>query len=210
MRLFYYIEEQANKGRISMKFKMLSDALQRRDYDTKVGGGRDYIFKIRESMSDFLFVNTFVDQDFVDLHQLFVAGKRINEERGTWQYYVKSRKGEEYRQMVLDQLYHPPFITVKPQKESSVLYLDHHFEEKPLVREFIANTMIGIEYLWGGPVQLETSEVAAVTTRPGQDQQRGAPTFMSAQSTAEAAATIGWRRVLYTMKDRKLTKKTLT
>ena len=36
------------------------------------------------------------------------------------------------------------------------LYLVHHFEGKPLVRDFINNTMLGIEYLWGAPVQLET------------------------------------------------------
>jgi hypothetical protein len=36
----------------------------------------------------------------------------------------------------------------------------HHFEGKPLVHEFIANTMMGIEFLWGKPVMLETSEVA--------------------------------------------------
>ncbi len=209
MRLFYYIEDCANKGRISHEFRRISDSLKREDYDTKSGGGREFIFRIRESMSDFLFINTFVDQDFVTRNNLFVAGKRINEERGTWQYYVKSKKSEDYKQMVQDQLYHPPHITVKEQDDAQTLYLVHHFEEKPLVKDFIANTMMGIEYLWGGPVQLETSEVASITTRPSKDH-RGAAPFMSSQSVSESEQKIRWRRVLYLMKDRKFAKKTIT
>jgi stage V sporulation protein R len=81
-----------------------------------------------------------------------------------WEFYVKSRKAEDYRKMLLDTLYHPPHIEVELEKgKNKTLYLVHRFEEKPLVKEFIANTMMGIEYLWGGPVQLETSEVASVT-----------------------------------------------
>ena len=42
--------------------------------DLGTGTGRDYIFAVRENLNDFLFVNSFIEQDFVDLHKLFVAG----------------------------------------------------------------------------------------------------------------------------------------
>jgi len=62
--------------------------------------------------------------------------------------------------------------------------------------------MMGIGYLWGGPVQLETSEVVSVS--PAQPQTAAASTLK--QETPEEQE-IKWQRVVYTMKDRKLSKK---
>ncbi|MFZ1200899.1 MAG: SpoVR family protein, partial [Desulfobacterales bacterium] len=94
-------------------------------------------------------------------------------------------------------LYHPPHITIDVKKrDGNVLYLVHHFEGKPLVRDFIANTMLGLEYLWGGTVKLETSEVVA--TRDA-----------AAQQEEARPAEIRWERALYTMKDRKLAREVM-
>lgn len=194
MRLFYYIEEITDKGKYSIEFKRLLDADKREKFDAETGQGQDFIFKIRENFSDFLFVNTFVDQDFVTRNNLFVAGRRLNKTKMVWEFYVKSRKVEDYRNMLLDTLYHPPYIEIDPEKgKNNTLYLVHRFEGKPLVKEFIPNTMMGIEYLWGSPVQLETSEVVSIT-----------PTK---EETKEPE--IKWQRVLYTMDNRKLSKKNI-
>jgi len=197
MRLFQYIEEVGNKGKYSVEFRRLQDVRERERYDTRQDRGREFIFKIRESLSDFLFINTFVDQDFVDRNRLFVVGKRLNRDRMVWEYYVKSRKAEDYRQMLIDAMYHPPFIEISAAKggKDGTLYLDHHFEGKPLVKEFIPNTMLGIEYLWGGPVQLETSEVVSVDARSGSG---------SGGREEQRPMEIRWERVRYTMKDREL------
>ena len=196
MRLFTHIEEMADKGRYSYDFQRLSDREARKGFDTKTGKGQEYIGLLREDMCDFTFIKTFIDQDFVDRHKLFVAGKRLNQQRMVWEYYVKSRKADDYRNMVLDSLYHPPFIEVEPQKNvAGNLYLVHHFEGKPLVRDFINATMLGLEYLWGGPVILETSDV----TPPPQEEKR----------EPGKEPEIHWQRVLYTMKDKKLTREEL-
>ena len=107
--------------------------------------------------------------------------------------------------MLLDILYHPPHITIDPEKSKhNSLYLIHHFEGKPLVSDFISNTMIGIEYLWGGAVHLETNEVVRVTPT----QKKNLATWPSAWVyEEEEKPEIQWRRVLYTMENRKMTKK---
>jgi stage V sporulation protein R len=206
MRLFQYIEELGEKGKYSIEFKQLLDADKRYKFDAATGQGLDFIFEVRDNFCDFLFLNTFVDQDFVTRNKLFVVGRRLNKAKMVWEFYVKSRKVEDYRKMLMDSLYHPPHIEVDREKgTNNNLYLVHRFEEKPLVKEFIANTMIGIEYLWGGPVKLETSEVV------------GTPPQQGGVSTAGTAAAIKerkepkteWQRVLYTMKDRKLSKKNI-
>jgi stage V sporulation protein R len=112
-----------------------------------------------------------------------------------WQYYVKSRDAREYRDMVLASLYHPPHIEIAPERGlNGALYLVHHFEGKQLVQEYIANTLVGIEFLWGGEVQLETSEAAVEAPR-------------SREGGEEPEIT--WQRVLYTMKDKTLNRKAL-
>ncbi len=198
MRLFYFIEELGNKGKYTIHFRRLEDAKQRERFDAGVGKGQEFIFSVRENLCDFTFISTFVDQDFVNRNKLFVAGKRLNQNRMVWEYYVKSRKAADYRDMLLGGLYHPPHITIQDnQQKNSALHLVHHFEGKPLVKDFIANTMLGIEYLWGAPVKLETSEVAS----------GGGATPLS---EGPQEAEIRWERVVYTMKDRKLTREVLS
>ena len=206
MRLFYFIEMMADQGKYDFNFERLRDANQRDKYDRKTKQGREFIFSVRENYSDFLFINQFVCQDFVDNHKLFVAGKKLDKTRMVWQYYVKSRKEADYRKMVLDTLYHPPHITVDTKKTGeNGLYLVHHFENKPLVRDFIANTMMGIEYLWGEKVLLETSEVVVdnASSPPG------ATAGTAASQEEVPSRSIKWQRVIYTMEKRKLSRKAL-
>ena len=194
LRLFHYIEELADKGRYSIEYRMMLDQRERNRFDRKAGNGKDAIFDTRENFCDFMFINTFLDQDFVDRHKLFVAGRHLNSQKMVWEYYVKSRNAEDYKKMVLDTLYHPPKIDIVPEKsDGKILYLNHVFEGKPLVKEFIANTMLGIEYLWGGPVKLETSDVIEIRSK--------APTPDEIKPS-----DIKWQRVIYRMENRKLTR----
>ncbi len=211
MRMFHYLEEIGNKGKYTYDFQKIKDANERKTYDAKQGQGREFIFNIRENYCDFTFINTFLDQDFMTKNDLFVVGKRLNNERMVYEYYIKSKKAEDYRQMLIDLLYHPPFIEIdEAQSKNGALYLNHRFEGKPLVTEYIANTMMGIEYLLGAPVQLETSEVTM--TQAGQTAPfllPGVPVPPPPQPDEAQARTISWQRVLYTMDKKKLTKKKL-
>jgi len=199
MRLFSYIEEQADKGRLTFDYQRIMDRSDRKAFDSGTAQGTAYIFQLRENLCDYLFLKNHLDQDFMDRHKLFVAGKRLDKQRMVWQYYVKSRKAADYRTMMLDSLYHPPAISVDPTKGlDGTLYLVHAFEGKQLVREYIANTMMGIEFLWGGPVHLETSVARVESTNPYQSEQG-----------EEQAGEIRWERVLYTMNQKVLSQKPL-
>jgi stage V sporulation protein R len=205
MRLFSTIEEMADKGRYGFEFQRLLNDRERERYDRKTGQGKEFIFSVRQNYCDSLFISAFLDQDFMTRYNLFVAGKRLNKERMVWEYYIKSRKLEDYKKMIFASLYHPPSIRVDTgrMKEGN-LYLVHQFEEKPLLREFIANTMLGIEYLWGKPVQLETSE--AVPVAPPQAIPWPSAPLQPSHDVKEEPR-ISWHRVLYTMEKRKLTRK---
>jgi stage V sporulation protein R len=205
MRLFSYIEEMADKGRLSFSFKKLKDLNEREAFDRKTGTGTDFIFSVRENMNDFMFINTFVDQAFVDRHRLFVSERKANKEKGVWEYSVKSRKAEDYRGMLLDSLYHPPHIVIDEKKsKDGHLYLDHRFEGKPLVQEFIANTLLGVEYLWGGPVKLETTEWVTEPDPPYDP--LNLFSYMLRKSNAKVKKKKKLQRVIYTMEKRQVTR----
>ncbi|MBD3233549.1 MAG: SpoVR family protein [candidate division Zixibacteria bacterium] len=191
LRLLQHIEELTDKGKLDYNFQKIDDIELRNAYDKHTGGGKRAIFDIRSKFSDYTLINTFVSQDFIDKYDLFVVGMRRNEERGTVEYYVKSRKVEDYKKMLIDSLYHPPKVEIdKDKTDDSNLYLTHRFEGKQLVKDYIPDTMIGIEYLWGGQVQLETTEI--IRKRP---------------ESEDAEQEFEHKRVLYTIKDRKITKK---
>ncbi len=165
LRLIQYVESLAESGKLSREYQLIKNSIKRDDFNKNTGKGKSAIFDMRSNFSDFMLINTFVDQDFVDLHKLFVVGERINQQRGTIEYYVKSRKSEDYKQMLISNMYHPPFVTVDIQNtDDNKLYLKHHFEGKQLYKPYINDTLMGIEYLWfgnhsTGEVILETTDI---------------------------------------------------
>ena len=207
MRLFQHIEEMASKGKRSFAYQRLQDAGARATYDRQGGNGLNFLFGVRTHYCDFMFIHQFIDQEFVDRHRLFVAGKRLNRQRMTWEYYVDSRDAERYRAMVIDALYHPPHVTVDTgRNEDGRLYLVHHFEGKPLLRDYIANTLLGVEYLWGRPVCLETSEQVPVDPK---DDSPSAAAGTGRMPEAPRTQAVEWRRVRYTMEKRRLSREIL-
>ena len=208
MRLFQYIEEMADKGRYTYRFQKIRDARQRRQYDDATERGLATIFGVSRNYCDFMFINEFLDQDFVDRHRLFVTGKRLNRERMTWEYYVQSRDAEAYRRMLIEALYHPPCIEVDVARSGDgPLVLVHRFEGKPLVNEFIANTMLGIEYLWGQAVVLETTERMPAQPAP---ESLISPGLAGLTEEKQPPGDTGWQRVRYTMKERELSREVLS
>jgi stage V sporulation protein R len=196
MRLFYYLEAQAEAGKISYDYQRISDKEKRKNFNTETGSGKDFIFSIRENFCDSMFINNFIDQDFMDLHKLFVADKRLNKQRMTWEYYVKSKKAKDYKEMITDSLYHPPSVSIAVDDDKS-LVLNHLFEGKPLYRDYIEGTLLGLEFLWGAKVSLFTHEAERVKRESGQSRP---------PMTERPEGEIAWKKIRYTMKDRKMSR----
>jgi len=201
-RLFMHIEEMADKGRYSAEFDKLANIEERKLFDKNLGAGTDYIFYVRENYCDGTFINRFLDQDFVNKHKLMVVGQQIDLQRNVRKYYVKSRKIEDYKKMIVDTLYHPPFIKYEVIPDNT-LYLTHIYEGKELYRDYIPNTMIGLEYLWGNTVELETTEIDWDEMKRKNEQKD-----LFAAGDDEKIEPI-LRRVVYTSDKRKVTKRKL-
>lgn len=161
--LLEYIEELARKGKLSYNFQLMQDVELRNHYDKQLGEqfGRDFLFGVRRNLNDFMLINFLSDddfQDFVNRNNLFVVGQRMNMEKGVVEIYIKSRNGKAYRQMLNDKLYHPPYIGINTSASSGELYLNHVFEGRSLVTDYIPAVLRGLVYFWGNDVKLETTE----------------------------------------------------
>ena len=197
LRLIQYVEQIANQGKLSWYFQKIKDSEKRENFDTSLGKGKQAIFELRTNFTDLMLINTFVDQDFVDMHNLFVVGERINQQRGTVEYYVKSKKAEDYKKMLINNMYHPPYISVVKEKtDQQTLYLKHHFEGKQLYKPYIADTMLGIEYLWQGNVPTGQVLLESTDIIPKKDNNGNVTGY-------------DYRPILYTMKDKKLSKRNI-
>ena len=68
---------------------------------------------------------------------------------------------------MLDSLYHPPALTINVDDDNT-LVLNHVFEGKPLYRDYIEGTLLGLEFLWGTKVSLYTHEAELMKKESGQ------------------------------------------
>ncbi|MBU0474386.1 MAG: SpoVR family protein [Bacteroidetes bacterium] len=192
-RLFMQIKEMADQEKYSYAYNKIMDIEDRKKFDNGSNLGNDFIFHVRENYCDSTFLNRFIDQDFVDKYKLMVVGQRINTVKNVKEYYVKSRKASEYKKMMMESLYHPPFIKFE-KDENGALKLYHLFEGKELYRDYIKNTLIGLEYLWGNEVILETTEIDWEEIKK-QKSEKLEPKY---------------QKVLYRVKNKKVTKQKLT
>lgn len=168
--MFEFIEDMARKGKVSPEYRFLKDIAARKRYDR--GMGEDYakkvLFEARTYSNDYLLFNFLSDedfQDFVDKYKLFLVGIRPSKDpekmriRGPMaEIYIKSKSGKKYRELLNKMLYHPPNIDYETKSKDGELYLDHIYEGRTLVTKYIPSSLIGLEFLSGTPVKLETTE----------------------------------------------------
>lgn len=163
--LFEFIEELASKGKLSREYRLIKDIEARRHFDRGLGKdyGREVLFEVAHHVDDYQLINFLSDEDFQDFmekYDMFMVGIRPPKDierllRGMLEVYIKSKKAKDFRRLLNEFLYHPPYYELR---EENGLYINHIYEGRTLVTEYIPNVLIGIEFLNGAPVHLETTE----------------------------------------------------
>ena len=162
--LWEFIEDLAKKGRFSLEYQLLKDIEAKKHFDKNFGDdyGKKILFEGRKYLDDYLLINLLSEddfQDFMDKYRLWTVGIRPNRER--WdraELYIKNKSGKYYRDLLNRSLYHPPNIDYEIKSKDGELYLDHIYEGRTLFTKHITAVLVGLEFLWGKPVKLETTE----------------------------------------------------
>lgn len=203
-QLLEFIEDLARKGKLSREYRMIRDIELRKRFDKKMGDdyAKEVLFWVRRHFDDRQLINFLSDEDlqnFMEKYDKFVVGIRLPEDRerllqGVLEVYIKSKNAKDFRQMLNKLLYHPPHIVIEEEKveKNGELYLNHIYEGRTLVTEYIPNVLIGLEYLWGKPVHLETTEYVEEGYRSP---------FLNWQAEE---SKVRMERVIYNCKDRQV------
>jgi stage V sporulation protein R len=154
--LLRHIEERWDKGRFGKEWNECEDYEARRNWDKRLGLGRQKIFEVRRLYNDVTFLDEFFTEDFCREHQFFSFG--LNERSGN--YEIDSREFQKVKQKILFQLtnFGEPFIFVEDanHENRSELLLNHRHEGTDLHEENARATLAALERIWRRPVNLVT------------------------------------------------------
>ncbi len=158
VELFRDIEERWDKGRFGKEYEECQDMTEKKNWDRKLGLGREKIFEVRKVYHDIGFIDTFLTKEFCLEQGLFVY-KEVEEGNLNW-YEITSRDYEQVKRALLFSLtnFGKPIIYVEDgnYRNRGELYLVHRHEGIDLDIAYAQDTLVNLCRLWGRPVHVET------------------------------------------------------
>ena len=156
IELFRDIEDRYNRGRFGRAYEECDDYVMKRDWDQKLGQGRDMIFQVRRVHNDVTFIDTFLTEEFCREQKLFTFGRNDRSGRNE----IQSREFKRIKAQLLFALTNGgrPFIYVSDGNFANrgELCLWHRYEGEEIKRDYARETLKNLSLIWGRPVHLET------------------------------------------------------
>ena len=156
IELFRDIEERWDRGQFGPEYESCDDMLERENWNTHTGIGREKIFEVRRVHNDLTFIDTFLTADFCRRHKLFSFAYNDSAEH----YEIASREFDAIKQQLLGALtnHGRPFIRVVDgnHRNRGELYLKHRFQGVELKADYAQATLENLLTLWLRPVHIET------------------------------------------------------
>lgn len=150
------IEERWDKGQFGREWEHCDDIREKKQWDRKLGLGRQKIFEVRKIYNDVTFIEEFLTEDFCVRNKFFVY--RFN--KNTQRFEIDTRDFKAIKARLLFQLtnFGQPIIRVEDANFSNrgELLLSHLYEGIDLQPDFMSQTMRNVFKLWGRPVALVT------------------------------------------------------
>lgn len=150
------VEDRWNKGKFGKEYDECDDMVAKKNWDLKLGKGREKIFEVRKLHNDLTFIDTFLTPQFCMEQKLF--GFDYNKNKNT--YEISTRDFQKIKQKLLFQLTNggQPVISVYDAnyKNRGELYLLHHHEGIDLRVDWLQVVLTNLHALWHRPVLIET------------------------------------------------------
>lgn len=156
VELFKDIEDRWNKGKFGKEYDECDDYWTKKNWDKKLGLGREKIFEVRKMVNDVMFIDAFLTPEFVSEHLLFTYQHNAS----TGYYEISDREFKVVKQKLLQGLtnWGQPFIFVEDGNflNRGELLLRHRHEGIDLNIEEAQDTLKNIYTIWNRPVNLES------------------------------------------------------
>lgn len=156
IELFRHIEDRWNKGKFGKDYDECDDMVKKKQWDKKLGLGRDKIFAIRKSHNDITFIDEFFTEEFCEEQKLYTYAMNPR----TKKYEIKTRDWKEVKEQILAGLTNGGqpviFIADGNYKNRGELLLRHEFHGQDLDLNYAKATLANVSYVWGRPAHIET------------------------------------------------------
>jgi len=156
IELFRYIEDRWNKGKFGKEYDDCDDMVAKKNWDKKLGLGREKIFEVRKVYNDLTFLDEFLTPEFVIEQKFFSFG--FNPKSGN--YEIMSREFEKVKRNLLFALTNmgQPIIVVEDGnfENRGELLLLHRHEGIDLRLDWAKDVIKNIHFVWKRPVNLLT------------------------------------------------------
>jgi stage V sporulation protein R len=156
VELFRSIEERWNKGQFGREWEDCSDLDVKKNWDLRLGLGREKIFEVRALYNDVTFIDEFLTPEFAHEHKLFTFTWSNRNDR----FEIESREFRAVKEKLLAQLtnFGNPFIYVEDGnfENRGELLLVHDHRGVDLRADYAKETLNSLVRVWRRPVCLST------------------------------------------------------
>ncbi len=156
IELFRDIERRWDKGQFGREWDLCDDVREKRNWDKKLGLGREKIFEIRQIYNDVTFIDEFLTEDFCIKNKMFVY--KYNKRTG--QFEVDTRDFKAIKAQLLFHMtnFGQPLIKIIDGnfENRGELLLQHDHEGIDMQPDYMTATLKNVQKVWTRPVNLVT------------------------------------------------------
>ena len=152
------IEERWDKGRFGMEYENCTSVKEREEWDTKDMKGRERIFTIMESYTDWFFMQDFLTPDVIEKLDLYIY--RIVETVASVDYIRSEHTPEQVRDLIVASFANSGIPKIEIINGNlmgdGTMEMEHRYNGLPLDKKYTEETLRHIHRIWGCPVTLKT------------------------------------------------------
>jgi stage V sporulation protein R len=157
VELYRSIEERWDRGQYGREWDDCHSYDEKRNWDRKLGGGREKIFQVRSLYNDVTFIDEFLTPEFAEQHKLYTFG--YSGKSGQWE--IESRKFVEVKERLLFQLtnFGNPVIKIVDANfgNRGELLLAHDHQGVDLQKDYAQSALEALVRCWKRPAAVATT-----------------------------------------------------
>jgi stage V sporulation protein R len=156
VELYRNIEERWDRGQFGRDYEQCEDLDRKRNWDLRLGLGKEKLFEVRRLYNDVTFIDEFLTPEFAMEHKLFSFEWSKRHE----QYEIATREFKKVKEKLLTQLTNlgSPFLYVDDSnfENRGELLLTHKHRGVDLRHDYAQAAMASLVRIWKRPVCLRT------------------------------------------------------
>ncbi|MCA9596621.1 MAG: SpoVR family protein [Myxococcales bacterium] len=156
VELYRHIEERWDKGQFGREWEECEDLDEKKNWDLRLGLGKQKIFEVRALYTDVTFIDEFLTPEFAIENKMFTYGWSNRNER----FEIDTREFQAVKEKLLSQLtnFGNPHILVDDAnyENRGELLLKHDHHGVDLRMDYARETLKALVRVWKRPVVLAT------------------------------------------------------